>query len=64
MNRAGRSKSHTNASASYITPRPVYDTPAKNLRAAEAAAAELSGLTGEERRRQQQRVNELLRAAN
>ena len=63
MNKAGRSRSHTNASASYITPRHVYDTPAKNLRAAEAAAAELSGLTGEERRRQQ-RVNELLRAAN
>ena len=35
-----------------------------NMRAAEAAAAELSGLEGEERERQQWRVNELLRAAN
>ena len=35
-----------------------------NMRAAEAAAAELSGLEGEERERQQRRVNELLRAAN
>ena len=64
LDRAGRSKSRINASASYITPRPVYDSPAKNLRAAEAAPAELSGLIGDKRRRQQQRVTELLRAAN
>ena len=42
----------------------MYETPTMNMRAAEAAAAELSGLEGEERERQQQRVNELLRAAN
>ena len=64
LDRAARSGTHSNAPASYITPRPVYDTPAKNLRAAEAAAVELSGLTGEERRRQEHRVTELLRAAN
>ena len=51
LDRAGRSKSRSDASASYITPRLVYDSPAKNLRAAEANASELSGLTGEERLR-------------
>ena len=35
-----------------------------NMQAAEAAATELSGLKGEERERQQRRVNELLQAAN
>ena len=61
LERAGRSGSHL---SSVHTPRPVYETPAMNMRAAEAAAAELSGLEGEERERQQQRVNELIRAAN
>ena len=39
-------------------------SPAKNLRAAEAAFAELSSLSGEARRRQQDRVNELVIIAN
>ncbi|CAA3004219.1 Hypothetical predicted protein [Olea europaea subsp. europaea] len=56
LDRAGRSGSHL---SSFYTPRAVYETPAMNMR-----AAELSGLEGEERERQQQRVNELLRAAN
>ena len=57
LDRAGKSGSHL---SSVHTPRPVYETPAMNMRAAEAAAAELSGLEGEERERQQQRVNELI----
>ena len=40
--------------------KPMYSSPAKTLRAADAARAELSGLTGEARRRQQDRVNELV----
>ena len=52
------------ASASSYSVLPVYDTPAKNLRAANAAAAELSNLSGDEWRRQQMRVNELVKAAN
>ncbi|KAK1627955.1 hypothetical protein QYE76_002270 [Lolium multiflorum] len=43
---------------------PVYNTPDKNVRAAEAAAEELSRLEGEELRRQTRRVTELLNAAN
>ena len=43
---------------------PKYSTPTKNLRAADAAASELEGLTGEARQRQQDRVNELVRIAN
>ncbi|KAK1692123.1 hypothetical protein QYE76_008820 [Lolium multiflorum] len=43
---------------------PVYNTPEKNLRAAEAAAEELSRLEGEELRRQTRRVTELLHAAS
>ena len=42
----------------------MYDTPAKNLRAANAAAAELSNLSGDEWRRQQMRVNEFVKVAN
>ena len=38
---------------------PSYDTPAKALRAAQAAMAELAHLTGEARERQQARINEL-----
>ena len=61
--RDGRSKS--SMSPSYLLDdRPKYSTPAKNLRAAEAAAAELSSLTGEALRKQQIRVNELLYVAN
>ncbi|KAK1613717.1 hypothetical protein QYE76_019234 [Lolium multiflorum] len=43
---------------------PVYNTPDKNMRAAEAAAEELNRLEGEELRRQTRRVTELLNAAN
>ncbi|KAK1606049.1 hypothetical protein QYE76_029722 [Lolium multiflorum] len=43
---------------------PVYNTPDKNMRAAEAAAEELNRLEGEELRRQTKRVTELLNAAN
>ncbi|KAK1642782.1 hypothetical protein QYE76_060587 [Lolium multiflorum] len=43
---------------------PVYNTPDKNVRAAEAAAEELNRLEGEELRRQTRRVTELLNAAN
>ena len=56
-------RSITTASASVLSDRPVYDSPAKNLRAADAAVAELSNLTGEEKNRQQLRVNELIHAA-
>ncbi|KAK1649163.1 hypothetical protein QYE76_066968 [Lolium multiflorum] len=42
---------------------PVYNTPDKNMRAAQAAAEELSRLQGEELRRQTKRVTELLNAA-
>ncbi|KAK1664687.1 hypothetical protein QYE76_052846 [Lolium multiflorum] len=42
---------------------PVYNTPDKNMRAAQAAAEELSRLEGEELRRQTKRVTELLNAA-
>ncbi|KAK1644069.1 hypothetical protein QYE76_061874 [Lolium multiflorum] len=45
------------------TERPVYNTPDKNMRAAEAAAEELNRLQGEELRRQTKRVTELLNAA-
>ena len=42
--------------------RLTYTTRAANLRATEAAMAELPHLTGEAKRRQQERVNELVRA--
>ncbi|KAK1666788.1 hypothetical protein QYE76_054947 [Lolium multiflorum] len=42
---------------------PVYNTPDKNMRAAQAAAEELNRLQGEELRRQTKRVTELLSAA-
>ena len=61
--RDGRAKS--GRTASYVSAdKPRYSTPAKNLRAAEAAAAELPGLSGEARRKQQDRVNELVVTAN
>ena len=44
--------------------KPKYSTHVKNLRAAEAAVAELSSLSDEARRRQQDRVNELVFVAN
>ena len=43
--------------------KPKYSSPAKTLRAADAARVELSGLTGEARRKQQDRVNELIAEA-
>nr|XP_051191085.1 uncharacterized protein LOC127304436 [Lolium perenne] len=43
---------------------PIYNTPNKNMLAAQAAAEELRGLEGEELRRQTMRVTELLKAAN
>ena len=46
-----------------MSDKPIYSSPAKNMRAADAAAAELSFLSGDEWRKQQIRVNELLHAA-
>ena len=43
--------------------KPRYISPTKTLRAADAARAELSGLSGEARRNQQDRVNELVAEA-
>ncbi|KAK1647766.1 hypothetical protein QYE76_065571 [Lolium multiflorum] len=43
---------------------PIYNTPDKNMLAAEAAAEELHRLEGEELRRQTARVTELVKAAN
>ena len=47
----------------YRSKKPMYSSPAKTLRAAEAARAELSGLSGEALRMQQDRVNELVAVA-
>ena len=44
--------------------RPVYSTPAKNMRAAQAAMAEFNGLQGEELQLQHQRIRDLIDAAN
>ena len=61
--RDGRSKS--SRIASHVSAdKPKYSTPGKNLRATEAAAAELSCLSGEAHRKQQDRVNELVSIAN
>ena len=43
--------------------KPKYSSPAKTLRAADAARVEISGLTREAQRRQQDRVNELIAEA-
>ena len=43
--------------------RPVYATPAENIRAAQAAANELDKFEGEERRLMTERVQQLLDAA-
>jgi hypothetical protein len=42
----------------------MYSSPVKNMRVAEAAAAELGNLEGEELRWQQQRLQELLANVN
>ena len=44
--------------------RPVYITPMKNMRAAQAATDELDGLQGEELRLQHQHIRDLVDAAN
>ena len=44
--------------------RPVYSTPAKNMRAVQAATAELAGLQEEELRLEHQRILDLVGAAN
>ena len=63
MSRDARAK--TVVSASVVSADKLkYNTPAKNLRAAQAAAAELPSLSGEVLRRQQARVNELIEIAN
>ena len=52
-------------SVSYMSAdKPKYSSPAKNLRAARAAAAELSNLSGEALRKQQNRLQELLDIAD
>ena len=56
-------KTDSDQSSTYMTaPKPVYSSPAKYFRAAEAVAAELPRLTGEMLTRQQARVQELLAA--
>ena len=62
IDRDGRATSNVTPSVMSAA-RPNYSSPAKTLRAAEAARAELSGLTGEARRKQQDRVNELVEVA-
>ena len=44
--------------------QPTYETPAANLRAAQAAMEEMTSLEGEERAFQEKRVKDLLDAAN
>jgi hypothetical protein len=63
INRDGRSRSGRSIRA-MSAERPVYSSPVKNLRAAQAAAAELSSLSGDALRKQQARVSELLAVAN
>jgi hypothetical protein len=46
------------------TNRPTYSSPVKNMRAAEAAAAKLEHLEGEELLQQQQRIHNLIANAN
>lgn len=63
--RAGQGQRHGAAIAQLLgVGRPTYSTPVKNMRAAEAAAAELSGLEGDELLQQQQHVRELITIAN
>src|SRR3954451_5906980 len=55
----------TSISGSYTSSlAPKYDTPAKNMRAALAAAEELPNLTGDALLKQQTRVTQLLATAN
>ena len=64
INREARPTTSARSESRVSTGRPVYSSPAKNLRAAEAGRAELSGLTGDAWRAQQKRVNELVYVAN
>ena len=64
MERAAGSSSSRSVSHKSATGKPVYSSPAKNLRAAAAAKAELSNLTGDAWRRQAERVNELVDICN
>ena len=60
----GTAPSHSRSSSMISAEKPVYNSLAKTLRAAEAAMAELAGLSGEDLRKQQERVNELVVEAN
>ena len=62
--RAVRSSSGKATSQRSGTGKPVYNSPAKNLRAAAAARAELTTLTGDAWRKQAERVNELVDVCN
>ena len=64
MARAARSSSSKSTSRRSGTGKPVYSSPAKNLRAAAAARAELSMLTGDAWCKQAERVNELVEVCN
>lgn len=63
VDRDGRSRSSVSATLMSAN-RPKYSSPAKNLRAAQAAVAELPSFSGEALRKQQARVHELLDVAN
>ena len=56
--------SHSRTASLISAEKAVYSSPAKTLRAAEAAMAELARLSGEALRKQQERVNELVIEAN
>ena len=64
MDKAAESSTVKSVSRKSGTGKPVYSSPAKNLRAAAAAKAELSHLTGDAWRKQAERVNELVDICN
>ena len=64
LERAAVSSTSKSVSHKSGTGKPVYSSPAKNLRAAAAAKAELSHLTGDAWRKQAERVNELVEICN
>ena len=64
MDKAAESSTVKSVSRRSGTGKPVYSSPAKNLRAAAAAKAELSHLTGDAWRKQAERVNELVDICN
>ena len=63
IERDGKSLSGISAS-SISAPRPHYSSPAKTYKAAEVVAAELSSLSSDMLRRQQERVRNLITEAN